>query len=160
MSGEKLEPVRKKVLVNASQERAFQVFTQEIDRWWPRQHHIGKSPLKKAILLGPNEAMPNGRWYATHEDGSESSTGKVLVWEPPQRLILAWQINASWQFDPAFVTEVEVTFTPDGPDKTWVELEHRNLERFGEAAKTLRDSIDSPGGWTEILNEFAKAAAA
>jgi hypothetical protein len=42
-----------------------------------------------------------GRWYATHEDGSESDTGKVLVWEPPQRIILAWQINASWQFDPS-----------------------------------------------------------
>ncbi len=156
MSQEKLEPVRKKVLVNASQERAFQVFTQEIDTWWPRQHHIGKSPLKKAVL----EAKPNGRWYATHEDGSESDTGKVLVWEPPRRIILAWQINASWQFDPTFVTEVEVTFVPDGSNKTWVELEHRNLDRFGETAKSLRDSIDSPGGWTGILDEFAKAAAA
>src|ERR1035438_4720289 len=106
MSEEKIEPVRKEVLVNASQERAFQVFTQGIDKWWPRQHHIGKSPLKKAIL----EGMPNGRWYATHEDGSETGTGKVLVWEPPQRLILAWQLNAKWQFDPEFVTEIEVTF--------------------------------------------------
>jgi uncharacterized protein YndB with AHSA1/START domain len=104
--------------------------------------------------------LTNGRWYATHEDGSESDTGKVLVWEPPQRLILAWQLNATWQFDPAFVTEVEVTFTPEGPDKTWVELEHRNLERFGEPAKTVRNSIDLPGGWTEILDQFAKAAAA
>jgi uncharacterized protein YndB with AHSA1/START domain len=156
MSEEKLEPVRKKVLVNASQARAFQVFTQEIDRWWPRQHHVGKSPLKKAML----EAKTNGRWYATHEDGSESDTGKVLLWEPPQRLILAWQLNATWQFDPSFVTEVEVTFTPDGPEKTWVELEHRNIERFGETANTVRNSIDSPGGWTEILDQFAKAAAA
>jgi hypothetical protein len=58
------------------------------------------------------------------------------------------------------MTEVEVTFVPDGPDRTWVELEHRNLDRFGETAKSLRDSIDSPGGWTGILDEFAKAAAA
>lgn len=152
MNQEKLEPVRKKVLVHASQQKAFQVFTQGIDGWWPRQHHIGKSPLKKAIL----EGAPNGRWYATHEDGSESDTGKVLVWEPPRRLILAWQLTAEWQFDPAFVTEIEVTFTPDGPDKTWVELEHRDMERFGDKAKLVRDSIDSPGGWTEILDEFAK----
>jgi uncharacterized protein YndB with AHSA1/START domain len=155
MNETNLEPVRKRVLVNASQTKAFQVFTDQIDRWWPRQHHIGKTPLKKAIL----EAKPDGRWYATHEDGSESNSGKVLVWEPPKRLVLAWQIKADWQYDPSFITEVEVAFIPEGTDKTWVELEHRNLDRFGDAAKTLRDSIDSPGGWSLMLDEFAKAAA-
>jgi uncharacterized protein YndB with AHSA1/START domain len=146
--------VKKQLLVNASAERAFEVFTAGIDRWWPREHHIGKSPLKRAVL----EEKAGGRWYSVCEDGSECEIGKVLSWEPPHRLLLAWQITAAWVFDPQFVTEVEVTFSPLGPKQTRVEMEHRDLERYGEAAVELRKAIDSPGGWGKIMAEFAKAA--
>jgi uncharacterized protein YndB with AHSA1/START domain len=150
----KIEPVRKEVVVKASAEHAFKVFTDGIDRWWPRQHHIGKSPLKRAVI----EPRPGGRWYAISEDGSECDTGRVLAWEPPKRLLLAWQITAQWQFDSNFVTEVEVIFSAEGPKQTRVVLEHRNLERYGEAAAPLRKEIDSAGGWGLILESFAKVA--
>ncbi|MGO8968164.1 MAG: SRPBCC family protein [Myxococcaceae bacterium] len=153
MSGD--EPVRKSVRVAASAERAFRVFTEGMDRWWPREHHIGTSPLKRAVL----EPQSGGRWYAVFEDGSECDTGKVLAWDPPRRLVLGWQITAQWKFDPSFLTEVEVTFTPEGPKRTLVQLEHRNLERYGAEALGLRKSIDSPGGWGKILGTFAVAAA-
>jgi uncharacterized protein YndB with AHSA1/START domain len=149
-----VEPVRKEVLVEASQERAFRVFTDGVDRWWPRQHHIGKSPLKRSII----EPKLGGRWYATCEDGTECDTGRVLVWEPPGRLVLAWQITASWQYDPSFVTEVEVTFVAEGPKRTRVTLEHRDLHRFGTAVEGLRKQIDAPGGWKLILEQFASTA--
>jgi uncharacterized protein YndB with AHSA1/START domain len=150
----RVEPVRKQVVVDTSPERAFQVFTAGIDRWWPREHHIGKSPLKRAVL----EQRPGGRWYSVSEDGSECEVGKVLTWDPPRRLVLAWQINASWQYDPSFLTEVEVTFAAEGPKRTRVELEHRNLERYGIAAQELRKSIDSQEGWGMTLESFAGAA--
>lgn len=150
-----IAPVRKQIIVEATQERAFRVFTEQVDRWWPRSHHIGKSPLKKAVL----EPRLGGRWYSTCEDGSECSVGKVLAWEPPGRVLLAWQITAQWTFDPAFMTEVEVIFIADGPTRTRVELEHRNLERYGEGASAVRTSIDAPGGWGLILSEFARVAA-
>ena len=121
----------------------------------PREHHIGTSPLKRAVL----EPQSGGRWYAVFEDGSECDTGKVLAWDPPRRLVLGWQITAQWKFDPSFLTEVEVTFTPEGPKRTLVQLEHRNLERYGAEALGLRKSIDSPGGWGKILGTFAVAAA-
>jgi len=149
-----VEAVRKQVLVSASAERAFRVFTAEIDRWWPRAHHIGTSPLKRAVL----EPRAGGRWYALCEDGSECDTGKVLTWDPPRRLVLGWQITAQWKFDPSFLTEVEVTFTPNGPKKTLVQLEHRNLERFGLEAAELRKAIDSPEGWGMLLAKYAEVA--
>jgi uncharacterized protein YndB with AHSA1/START domain len=149
-------PVRKQLVVKASRERCYTLFTDGIDRWWPREHHIGKSPLKKAVL----EPRAGGRWYAVSMDGSECDTGKVLVWDPPSRLVLAWQINSEWQFDPDFVTEVEVTFTELGPKETRVDFEHRNLERYGVKAIDLRKQIDDPKGWHGTLDRFAKEAEA
>jgi uncharacterized protein YndB with AHSA1/START domain len=147
-------PVRKQIVVAASQAHAFRVFTNGIERWWPREHHIGKAPMKSAVL----EPRVGGRWYEIGEDGSECNWGKVLAWEPPARLLLAWQITASWQYDPDFVTEVEVTFSAEGPKKTRVVLEHRNLDRFGEAAPAMRNALDSPGGWTGTLDLFGRVA--
>jgi uncharacterized protein YndB with AHSA1/START domain len=152
----RVEPVKKQIVVNAPQERAFRVFTAGIDRWWPREHHIGKSPLARAVL----EGRAGGRWYSVNEDGSECDVGKVLSWEPPGRLVLAWQITADWQYDPTFVTEIEVTFIAQGPNRTRVDLEHRDLERYGERAAPLRKSIDSAGGWSKIIEQFAKFAEA
>lgn len=149
-----VEPVRKQIVVEASQERAFRVFTDGIDLWWPRQHHIGSSPLKRAVL----EAKPGGRWYGISEDGTECEVGKVLTWDPPRRLVLAWQITAAWQYDPAFVTEVEVNFVAEGPKKTRVDFEHRDLHRYGVAAADLRGQIASPGGWPLVLSQFAEKA--
>jgi uncharacterized protein YndB with AHSA1/START domain len=149
-----IEPVRKNIVVEASQAHVFKVFTDGMDSWWPREHHIGASPLKKAIL----EPKAGGRWYSTCEDGSEIETGKVVVWEPPKRVVLSWQITAEWKYDPNFITEVEVTFTAEGPKKTRVDLEHRNLSRYGVSAEPTRAMLDSPGGWGKTLTAFAKAA--
>ncbi|HXJ21845.1 MAG TPA: SRPBCC family protein [Polyangia bacterium] len=149
-------PVRKELVVAASADHAFKVFTDGIDRWWPRQHHIGKSPLRREVL----EAGVGGRWYGLSEDGTECDVGRVLVWDPPHRLVLAWQITSDWKFDPDFVTEVEVTFTAEGPRTTRLVLEHRDLHRYGLAEPAYRRSIDSPtGGWGFILQRFADEAA-
>jgi uncharacterized protein YndB with AHSA1/START domain len=150
-----IDPVRREVVVQASAERAFEVFTARIDSWWPREHHIGKTPLRREVL----EPRLGGRWYGVSEDGEECEVGKVLVWEPPRRLVLAWQITKDWQYHPDFVTEIEVRFTSEGPKRTRVELEHRNLERYGDAAPEYRKLIDAPGGWGRILETFASAAA-
>jgi uncharacterized protein YndB with AHSA1/START domain len=149
-----IEPVIKQIVVETSQERAFQVFTDGMDRWWPREHHIGKSPLKRAVV----EPRQGGRWYTICEDGTECDTGKVLAWDPPRRLVLTWQLTAKWEYDPDFVTEVEVTFFAEGPKKTRVQLEHRNLERYGESAPELRNSINAQEGWGVTLENFKRAA--
>jgi len=145
-----IAPVRKQLVVKASQSRAFAVFTAEMSRWWPATHSILKSPLKECIV----EPRVGGRWYTVGEDGSSCQTGYVIAWQPPEALVLAWQINADWQFDPDLVTEVEVKFIAEGAGLTRIELEHRYLERMGGKAAEVRNAVDSPGGWGAILESF------
>ncbi len=93
-------------------------------------------------------------------DGSQCDWGRVLAWEPPHRLVVTWQINGQWQYDPdpQHASEIEVRFTPDGPEQTTVELEHRLLDRLVDG-QAIRDALVGGGGWTAMLELFAKAAA-
>ena len=148
--------VQRTFTVEVSAERAFRVFTEKHGQWWPlATHHIGKTPARTAII----EPAEGGRWYELGEDGSECDWGRVLVWDPPRRLVLAWQLTAEWQFDPSFLTEVEVRFVPEGGQRTRVEFEHRKLEAYGGVAEKVRESVGSPGGWPAILDLFAAKAA-
>jgi uncharacterized protein YndB with AHSA1/START domain len=147
-------PVRRSVRVSAPRERAFEVFTAGIGRWWPKSHHIGKADLDTLVI----EPRAGGRWYERGVDGTECEVGKVLVWEPPSRLVLAWQLTPDWTFDPDLITEVEVQFIADGANATRVELEHRDLERLGDRADAMRQQIDSDGGWPGLLQLFAQSA--
>jgi uncharacterized protein YndB with AHSA1/START domain len=146
--------VLKSITVKASIERCWKVFTEGFNTWWPAGHHIGKVDMQTAII----EPRAGGRWYERGVDGVECEVGKVLVWEPPTRLVLAWQLTPDWTFDPDLVTEVEVQFIADGANATRVELEHRDLERFGERAEAMRQQIDSTGGWPGLLELFAQSA--
>jgi uncharacterized protein YndB with AHSA1/START domain len=148
-------PVRKTVLVQASAERAFDVFTTRIGQWWPRTHHIGKSEPQTWII----EPREGGRWFERGIDGAECDIGRVLSWEPPSRLVLAWQLSPDWSFDRDLLTEVELRFIAESARTTRVELEHRHLERFGDRAEAVRGQIDAPNGWGAVLELFARAAA-
>jgi uncharacterized protein YndB with AHSA1/START domain len=143
-------PVRKRTHVSANPARAFEIFTKGMKRWWPRHHSINSAPIQDIIV----EPWAGGRWIEQGEDGSECQWGKVLAWEPPGRVVLAWQINAQWQYDPELMTEVEVRFSKDG-DGTLVELEHR-LEGYGAAAEQMRQIFDGPEAWEATLERFAK----
>jgi len=152
-----LEPVRKSLRVKTDVTRAFRVFTEEMDSWWPRSHHIGKSPMKCVVV----EARPGGSIYTEQEDGTACPWGSVLQWEPPYRFVMAWQVSPMWQFEPdlAKCSEVEVRFTPADDGTTLVELEHRLLERHGAGAENMRTQINAEGGWGGLLAAFGKKAA-
>jgi uncharacterized protein YndB with AHSA1/START domain len=145
--------VRKSLVVDAPCARAFEVFTSGFDSWWPRSHHIGKAELLAAVI----EPRSGGRWYEKRVDGSECDWGRVLVYEPPTRLVLSWHLNGQWAFDPdpARASEVEVRFIADGPARTQIEFEHRYIERSQDAER-LRAGVDSPQGWTALLALFAE----
>lgn len=144
--------VQRTITVKASAERAFRVFTAEFDSWWPRTHHIGSAPMKTAIIQGAK----GGRCYTEQTDGTECDWGTVLEWDPPHRLVLAWQIDCHWKYEPdlAKSSEVELRFTQLADGSTRVDLEHRHLDRHGEGAATMRKSVDSEGGWGTLLQMF------
>jgi uncharacterized protein YndB with AHSA1/START domain len=146
--------VRKTITVNAPVEHVFAVFTGKQDSWWPRPHHIGTCEQFTAVL----EPRVGGRWYERGDDGSECNWGRVLAWEPPHRVVLSWDINADWKYDPGLGTEVEVKFYAESAERTRVELEHRKLERFGDRAEMMRALFDSDEAWTGTLQMFAKKA--
>jgi uncharacterized protein YndB with AHSA1/START domain len=149
-------PVRKSIVVKASVAKAFRVFTEECDTWWPRTHHIGNSPMKRNII----EGRVQGRCYSEQADGTQCDWGKVLVWEPPTRFVMAWQITHEWGYEPDLKksSEVEVRFTPEGEGKTRVDLEHRYFERHGAGSAAMRTSVDSPNGWGGLLELFTDRA--
>jgi uncharacterized protein YndB with AHSA1/START domain len=150
-----IAPVRKSIRVNAGQAHAFEVFTSGLDRWWPRGHSIGSAPMQ-AMVLEPHRG---GRWYELGEDGSRADVGKILVWEPPHRFVMSWDINGNWKPDASVSSEVEVRFLPDGENATRVELEHRKFEQMGgEAGAKMRKDVD--GGWPALLERFKQAAEA
>jgi uncharacterized protein YndB with AHSA1/START domain len=148
--------VRQSVVVETTQERAFEVFTSRLADWWPLETHvIGGKPVAAAVI----EPRAGGRWYERSADGRESDWGRVLAWEPPSRVVLSWQISADWQADTSIDTEVEVRFTAEDARRTRVDLEHRGLEAFGARAQEMRETFESGGGWPLLLGRFEAAAA-
>ena len=155
-TGGAIEPVRKSVRVRCDAARAFRVFTSEMDSWWPRTHHIGSSPMQRVVV----EPRAGGAIYTDQEDGTVCPWGTVLVWEPPLRFVMAWQVTPEWKYEPDLgrCSDVEVRFTPADDGTTLVELEHRNMVRHGGACATMREMVNAEGGWGALLQMFAAEA--
>lgn len=147
-----IAPVKKSIVVKAPQTKAFDVFVDGIDRWWPKTHHIGASPMLRFLI----ERKQGGRWYGEHEDGSEVITGHVLAWDPPSRVVLSWEINPEWKPSPTVYSEIEVRFITEDANSTRVELQHHKFEVLGKGGQKMRDEVN--GGWPSILDMFKAEA--
>jgi uncharacterized protein YndB with AHSA1/START domain len=145
--------VRTSIVVEAPAEQAFSVFTEDIGSWWSPDHHILGAELAEMVF----EPRVGGHVLDRGVDGSECRWARVLAFEPPLRVVISWDINLQWQLetDPARTSEVEVRFTAQGPERTLVELEHRNIDRHGEGWESMRGAVGSPGGWPAGLEGFA-----
>lgn len=146
--------VKSSVEVVASIERAFKVFTEDIGSWWDPANHILDAELAEMVF----EPFVGGNVYDRGVDGSECRWARVLAYEPPRRLVISWDINLQWKLetDHGRTSEVEVRFTERGPERTLVELEHRNLERHGDGWEQMRSAVASPRGWPAGMHAFAE----
>lgn len=142
-----IAPIIRTVTTTAPPARAFALFSGQMGRWWPVGRTVGKSPHVEIVI----EQVAQGRWYERDVEGVETQWGKVLAWEPPSRLVLGWQLDTQFAFDPKLMTEVEVTFEVAGQG-TLVTLEHRHLERFGADAEAVAARLG--GGWPGMLGAF------
>jgi uncharacterized protein YndB with AHSA1/START domain len=135
-------------------DKAFDLFTARMTDWWPSDHHIGSAPIEEIVI----EPRTGGRWYTRHTDGSETSTGYVVAWEPPTRLVITWQVGADWKYHEDMVTTLELQFTEMSSERTRVRLEHRDLDGFGPATEEMRTMFDSDEAWPATLTAYAAEA--
>ena len=145
--------VLRQVVVRAPLERAFDVFTKRFGDIKPRDHNLMSSPIAETVF----EPHVGGRIYDRAEDGTVCAWARVLVYEPPDRVVFSWDIDPRWQVetDPAATSEVEVRFIAEGPDSTRVELEHRHLDRHGPGWQSMPDALGNDQGWPLYLSRFA-----
>jgi uncharacterized protein YndB with AHSA1/START domain len=147
--------VRRIIRVNVPVETAFRVLTERMGTWWPATHHIGKAPFTGIVV----EPRVGRRWFERDSAGAECDWGRVLVWEPPKRVVVSWHLQPDWKYsaDSSKASEVSFEFIVEGPEATRMEFEHRHIERHGEAWEAMRTSVDSPGGWTMVLGQYVDA---
>lgn len=145
--------VRSAVVVEVPIERAFSVFTEDIGSWWPPEHHILEGELAGMVF----EPRVGGSVYDRGVDGSECRWARVLVFQPPERVVISWDISLQWQLerDPDRTSEVEIRFFAESPGRTRVELDHRHLDRHGDGWEQMHGAVGSPDGWDAGLRSFA-----
>src|SRR5256885_12372550 len=145
--------VRRQIVVQVPIERAFAVFTERFGDFKPPEHNL----LGVAIAETVFEPKVGGHIYDRGIDGTECRWARVLAYEPPDRVVFSWDISPQWQIegDAANTSEVEVHFVAETPDRTRVELEHRNIDRHGPGWEGVREGVDGDAGWPLYLARYA-----
>jgi uncharacterized protein YndB with AHSA1/START domain len=146
--------VQAQIVVEAPLERAFSFFTENFGSFKPSEHNMLEVEIAETVF----EPRVGGFLYDRGVDGSECRWARVLAYEPPHRVLLSWDVSPQWQLetDPEKTSEWEVRFVSETPERTRVELEHRNLERHGAGWEAVRDGVAAPDGWPLYLQRFAE----
>jgi uncharacterized protein YndB with AHSA1/START domain len=146
-------PVKQSIVVEAPIEHAFKVFTEQFGNFKPREHNMLAVPIAETVF----EPRVGGHIYDRGVDGSECRWARVLAYEPPNRLLLSWDISPRWQIetDPDKTSEWEVKFTAETANRTRVDLEHRKLDSHGDGWQGVRDGVAGDQGWPLYLQRYA-----
>jgi len=154
MSVEPIQPfigaIMKTVDVACEPERAFEVWSARMSRWWPLLKYSVCEARARTCGIEPGVG---GSVWEERDDGERFTWGTVTVWEPPGRLAFTWHPGRA----PETAQEVELRFRPIAGG-TRVELEHRGWQTLGERAVKAREGYDT--GWDEVLLRHYAAACA
>lgn len=145
--------VAQHIVVQAPIEKAFAVFTEQFGDFKPAEHNLLGVPIAETVF----EPRVGGHIYDRGTDGSECRWARVLVYEPPSRVVFSWDIGPTWQLEtePENASEVEVRFTAETADRTRVDLEHRHIERHGPGWEAVADGVGHDQGWPLYLDRYA-----
>src|SRR5262249_50367933 len=145
--------VHTSVVVEAPIDRAFRVFTEDFGSFKPPGHNMLGVEIAETVF----EPRVGGHLYDRGVDGSECRWARILVYEPPTRVVFSWDISPSWQVESDLnkTSEVEVQFIAETAQRTRVELEHRNLERHGDGWEGVRAGVAGDDGWPLYLRRYA-----
>jgi len=148
-------PIKQSTTVRSDIGHTFDVFVRTIGQWWPRVPFSRGCDRVRDVTL---ERRLGGRVYEKWDDGTTVEWGRLLVWEPPHRFVMSWEMTPA-------TTEVELQFGYLGPSLTRVSVEHRGWERLSE--DQLGEDCALPGGylgdafdkgWAHILGCFVELA--
>lgn len=145
--------VRKQIVVQAPLDKAFAVFTERFGDIKPPDHNLLPVPIAETVF----EPRVGGHIYDRGTDGSECRWARVLAFDPPHRVVFSWDIGPTWQLEtePENASEVEVRFIAETPDRTRVELEHRNIDRHGPGWPAVTEGVGHDQGWPLYLERYA-----
>jgi hypothetical protein len=136
-----LDEIRKVIELDVPHERAFEVWTRHVGRWWPlAEHSVSKTDATGCVI----EAGVGGRLYETSRTGEEHIWGKVTVWEPPRRLAHSWHPGRQMSER----TMVLVMFTPLGTNRTRLTLTHSGWREGQEERRAMYHT-----GWDRVLQD-------
>ncbi|MFC5745352.1 hypothetical protein [Actinomadura rugatobispora] len=131
---------------------AFKEFTSGQGGWWPHDHRRGPQPV---LGIGFEPAV-GGDWYERSIDGSRVRRGKVLVWDPPRRVVGEWplMLGVDASIDEVGTSELDVRFNEHREGATRVDLEHRGMH-FNTRPDFVRRMFFSPYGWDLVVDNFS-----
>jgi uncharacterized protein YndB with AHSA1/START domain len=146
--------VKQSIVVEAPIDRAFKVFTERFGRFKPPTHNLLSVPIAETVF----EPRVGGYLYDRGTDGSECRWARVLAYDPPNRVLMSWDISPRWQIETDLdkTSEWEVLFTAEAANRTRVDLEHRNLDRHGQGWESERDGVAGDQGWPLYLQRFSE----
>lgn len=154
-SSNSIKEIEQAFKVPVTVHEAFDIFTKELNSWWPKEYTWAGDALESIEIV----PCKNGRCFERGPHGFECDWGRVLIWDPPNRIMFTWQIdpNRSPQPNPEKVSEIEVLFEQKDGNETQITFIHRNFEKHGNNAQSYREALSSPQGWPYILNNFKEA---
>lgn len=155
MINQQVEPIQLSMDVPVSVNRAYGFFTEQMHTWWPKEYTWSGDVLE-TIAIQPETG---GRCFERGPHNFELDWGRVLVWEPPHRLVFTWQISPERvpQPDPDKASQIELRFSVGEKNETHLEFKHRDIANHGEGSAAYRDALAAPQGWSYILDRYAAA---
>lgn len=133
-----IDPIETVVVLNTTQDAAFDAFVGQINAWWP----VSKfSVCAGKITIDPRLG---GLITETDTDGTVHEWGRVTAWQTGKHIAISWYVG-----DAAIPTNIAVTFAPTDDGRTGVTLVHNGWDALGKAALEKRGNYVR--GWAAIF---------
>jgi uncharacterized protein YndB with AHSA1/START domain len=148
--------ISENVTVPLSAEAAFDLFINRFDEWWPREYTWSNDVLEEIAI----EPRVGGMCFERGPHGFRIDWGRVLVFDPQERVEFTWQISPRREPvpDPERASRVSVVFADTGEANSEISLRHDGFEAHGEGAAEYESALSNDAGWPYILSQFEAAA--